>query len=416
MGTQLSRRDIMKLGTAGGAGSLLALYGGNLPAPLAKELEHRQSGRVSGIKIKDIDCFRVNVPWPEEDIKRGKMNSYAVVKITTTAGITGYSFGYVNYKGETKEKIRHMLIGQDPFAIEQFLGQGLVNWAPVEHALWDIIGKAAGMPVHKLLGGNKKKTRYYITMVWQGKPDQSHLDPEKQAEDILEYNRLGYNAVKIRSWRPDIMEDVKVAKHVLSRATPGFRLMFDRTAQYPGWVWTYEQAYQVAEGMQDAGVYWLEECFEVGDMTKSAKLTKAMDMYITGGEHDRDIHPFAQYLANDVFDIVQPDGFTAGGILTIKKIGSMAQAFNKPCILHGTHSLFMFGWLQINASLTNCEYQEIGLIRPPILPHEQWEPGIKLLNSPEMFEMDKEYITIPQEPGLGMDVNEDALEEYRLGT
>ena len=415
MGTQLSRRDIMKLGTAGGAGSLLALYGGNLPAPLAKELEHRQSGRVSGIKIKDIDCFRVNVPWPEEDIKRGKMNSYAVVKITTTAGITGYSFGYVNYEGETKEKIRHMLIGKDPFAIEQFLGQGLVNWASVEHALWDIIGKAAGMPVHKLLGGNKKKTRYYITMVWQGKPDQSHLDPEKQAEDILEYNRLGYNAVKIRSWRPDIMEDVKVAKHVLSRATPGFRLMFDRTAQYPGWVWTYEQAYQVAEGMQDAGVYWLEECFEVGDMTKSAKLTKAMDMYITGGEHDRDIHPFARYLANDVFDIVQPDGFTAGGILTIKKIGSMAQAFNKPCILHGTHSLFMFGWLQINASLTNCEYQEIGLIRPPILPHEQWEPGIKLLNSPEMFEMDKEYITIPQEPGLGMDVNEDALEEYRLG-
>lgn len=416
MGTQLSRRDIMKLGTAGGAGSLLALYGGNLPAPLAEELEHRQSGRVSGIKIKDIDCFRVRVPWPEEDIKRGKMNSYAVVKITTTAGITGYSFGYVNYEGETKEKIRHMLIGKDPFAIEQFLGQGLVNWASVEHALWDIIGKAAGMPVHKLLGGNKKKTRYYITMVWQGKPDQSHLDPEKQAEDILEYNRLGYNAVKIRSWRPDIMEDVKVAKHVLSRATPGFRLMFDRTAQYPGWVWTYEQAYQVAEGMQDAGVYWLEECFEVGDMTKSAKLTKAMDMYITGGEHDRDIHPFAQYLANDVFDIVQPDGFTAGGILTIKKIGSMAQAFNKPCILHGTHSLFMFGWLQINASLTNCEYQEIGLIRPPILPHEQWEPGIKLLNSPEMFEMDKEYITIPQEPGLGMDVNEDALEEYRLGT
>jgi L-alanine-DL-glutamate epimerase-like enolase superfamily enzyme len=48
------------------------------------------------------------------------------------------------------------------------------------------------------------------------------------------------------------------------------------------------------------------------------------------------------------------------------------------------------------------------------LPHEQWEPGVKLLNTPDMFEMDKDMITIPQGPGLGMDVNEDAIEEYRV--
>jgi len=74
----------------------------------------------------------------------------------------------------------------------------------------------------------------------------------------------------------------------------------------------------------------------------------------------------------------------------------------------------MFGWLQINAALLGCEYQEIGLIRPPILAHEQWEPGIKLLNSSKMFDIDTEYITIPQGPGLGMDVNEDSIKEYRV--
>ena len=236
MGIKLSRRNIMKMGAVAGAGGFLSLEGENFSVPLANALETQRSGKISGIKIKEIDCFRVAVPWPKEEIQRGKMNRYSCVKITTTEGITGYAFGSVRWEGETKEKISRMLIGEDPFAIERFLGLGLTQWAPVEHALWDIIGKAAGMPVHKLLGGNKKKTKFYLTMVWQGKSDQSHLDPEKQGEDILRYNRLGYNAVKIRAWRPNIMDDVEVARYVMKNATPGFRLMFDRTAQYAPWV------------------------------------------------------------------------------------------------------------------------------------------------------------------------------------
>ncbi len=413
MNPHVSRRNALHLGAAG----MLSLEALGIPDTLADQIERQRSGKNSGMSITDIDLFMVRVPWDEEEIKAGKMNQYGVVKISTSSGINGYAVGYgFGWMRDTEErdKIRRMLIGQDPCAIERFLGLGLGRYALIEHALWDVIGKAAGMPVHRLLGGNKKRTKFYLTMVWPGKADQSHLTPEQQGEDILRYNRLGYQAVKIRAQRPVIMDDVEVARYVMQRATPGFRLMFDRTAEFSGWVWTYEQALQVAMGLQEAGAYWLEEPFEVGDMIKSAKLTQASDMLITGGEHDYDIYPFAKYAANDVFDIVQPDGYTAGGILTIKKIGTIAQSFNKPCILHGTHSMSMFAWLQINASLVNCEYQEIGLIRPPILPYEQWEPGVKLLNTPDMFEMDKEYLTIPQGPGLGADINEDALREYRV--
>lgn len=414
MNSHISRRDALHLGAAG----MISPGGLGLSEPLVNQMDAQRSGKSSGMSITNVDCFMVKVPWDEEEIKAGKMNQYGAVRITTTDGITGcalgYGFGWLKDRGEERDKIRRMLIGQDPCAIERFLGLGLGKYALIEHALWDVIGKAAGMPVHKLLGGNKKKTKFYLTMVWPGKADQSHMTAEQQGEDILRYNRLGYQAVKIRAQRPTVMDDVEVAKYVMQRATPGFRLMFDRTAEMSGWTWTYEQGLDVALGLQEAGAYWLEEPFEVGDMIKSAKLTQASDMLITGGEHDYDIYPFAKYLANDVFDIVQPDGFTAGGILTIKKIGTIAQSFNKPCIMHGTHSLCMFAWLQINASLVNCEYQEIGLIRPPILPFEQWEPGVRLLNTPDMFEMDKEYLTIPQGPGLGADINEDALREYRV--
>lgn len=414
MESKISRRDVLKYGAFAGTGSLLALDGENLASPLVEQLTRQQSGKISGMTITDIDCFQVKVPWPEEDIKRGKFNRYGVIKISTTEGITGYCFGWVSGDEKTQAKLRRMLIGQDPFAIEQFLGLGLVEYGAVEHALWDIIGKAAGMPVHKLLGGNRKKIEYYITMVWGGKADQSHLTPEQQAEDILRYHKLGYNAIKLRSWRRDIMKDVEIAKLVMNEAAPGFRLMFDRTASRPGWVWTYEQALQVAEGLQDAGAYWLEEPFEIYDIIRSAKLTQAMDMLIAGGNHEQDIYIFAKYLANKAFDIIQPDGITGGGILTNKKIGALAQAFETQYMMHGTHSLSMYGWLQTDGCIPNCLYQEIGLIKPPILPHEQWEPGLKLLNTDEMYEMDKEYITIPQGPGLGMDINEDALAEYRI--
>lgn len=406
MAGEVSRRDMLTMGTAaGGAGVLAAVNAEGGPHD-------------SGMVITDVDCFGVHVPWDEEDVRRGAMNRYGVVRITTTDGITGYSFGGIRAREDGKtpsvERIRQMLVGNSPFAIEQFLSQGLVYHGEVEHALWDIVGKAAGQPVHKLLGGSKERTKYYITMVWPGKADQSHLTPEQQAEDILWYAGQGYNAIKIRCWREDIMADVEVARLVMQKAPEGFRLMFDRTAQYPGWVWTFDQALAVAKGLEGAGAYWLEEPFEVGDRIRSAKLAKAVDMRITGGEHDLNVQTYAEYLRDDVFDIVQPDGFWCGGILTVKKIGAAAQALGKPCILHGTHSLRMFGWLQAIGSLTNCEYQEVGLIRPPILPHEQWKPGVALLETDDMFEMDTKHIVIPQGPGLGMRVNEDAVNEYRV--
>lgn len=409
----LTRRDLLKQSAVLSGGVLAAT--GAVPSP-------GYSSETSSMKITGFDHFPVVIPRSEEERRRGAYDRYSVARITTTDGITGYAFGPVvpSFRDEARDyeaalaRIRDLLIGKDPFAIELHLANGLIHYGVVEHALWDIIGKAAGMPVHKLLGGNKKKTKYYITMVWHGRGDQSHLTPEEQAEDILWYAEQGYNAIKIRCWRENIMDDVEIARLVIPNAPSGFRLMFDRTAEFPGWVWSYEQAYQVARGMQEAGVYWLEEPFEVGDVIKSAKLAHAMDMLIVGGEHDLGTAPFGVYMRDRVFDIVQPDAQWCGGISTVKKVSTLAQALDIPCILHGTHSLSMFGWLQANAALTNCEYQEIGLIRPRILPHEQWEPARELLDSDDLFEFDTEYLTIPQGPGLGMPVNDDALEEYRV--
>lgn len=434
MRTNMSRRDVLRLSSIGGIGGLLTL-GDQISEPLAEQLKRQQAGKTSGIKITDVEQFQVEIPFPKEELIKGQINSFDVLRIKTTEGITGYAFDlfnrglkfdwlvsstkYEKYNFQERlDKVRSIIIGQDPFAIEQFLERfaviGFETYGIVECALWDIVGKATGMPVHKLLGGNKKKTKYYITMVW---PNEDTISPAAQAEDILGYDRQGYHAIKVRAFRKNGMDDVELAKLVMAKASPGFRLMFDRCGPFSGQTWTYEQAYQVAKGMQDVGVYWLEEPFEVGDMTKAARLNQAMNMLITGGDLCVDVSIFAELLSNNVFDSVEPDCYLVGGILNVKKIGAMAQAFNKQCIPHGTPpTIRMFGHLQANAALTNCEYQEVGILFPPCPPNEflYQKPGLKLLNTSYMFEMDKEYITIPQGAGLGMDINEDALEEYKV--
>jgi L-alanine-DL-glutamate epimerase-like enolase superfamily enzyme len=75
--------------------------------------------------------------------------------------------------------------------------------------------------------------------------------------------------------------------------------------------------------------------------------------------------------------------------------------------------LNLAGWLQASAAV-DAEWQELALIIPPLLPEEQWSPAVKVLNSKTVFDISDGYLHVPQGPGLGLDVNEEALEQYRV--
>ena len=90
----------------------------------------------------------------------------------------------------------------------------------------------------------------------------------------------------------------------------------------------------------------------------------------------------------------------------------MADGFHVPVILHGTMALMLAGWLQATLAI-GCEWQEVALITPPLLPQQQWAPGLKVLRSGEMFRIQDGHILAPEHPGIGLDVNPDALREFR---
>ena len=426
-----SRRQFMKHGALFGMGGL-TVSGSSI---FADEQERIQSGRKSDLIITDAEQFVVNAWDDGEEVRRGEVRRHFVYKISTNSGITGYSFGRA-HPLEDLPRVREILVGKDPFAVDQFIAEGLCQVGSWEHAVWDVVGKALEMPVHRLLGGAvRDKIRVYLTIVWPGKDDQSDVPFERQAEDIKFFQDRGFKGVKIRCWRPQIMDDVEALKEIRRAVGSDFPIMFDRTGQRAPWVWSYEEALKVARGMEENGAYWLEEPFERENYTssfrdllsleqsasyqsipRSAKLRQEVGLRITGGEGDNDTRLFAQYLAQDAFDILQPDVILAGGILVCKQISDMVRAFDKPVrmVPHGIHGLPLAGFLQVAAFSPTTNWQELVMTSPGMLPEEALAPGKRLLKNKDAFRIEDGYMSIPQGPGLGLEVDEAALDHYRM--
>jgi D-galactarolactone cycloisomerase len=364
------------------------------------------------VRIKHIDIFPIEIAIPEAELRMGKYARYTVAKVETDVGVTGYSFDRGNDYLELDRLIRPALVGKDLFAIERHLKAGLARWGGLEHAIWDAIGKIANQPVHRLLGGGRSSLPVYCTVVWRGGADQAHITYEEQAKMALRIKGIGVKGMKIRVWRPNSIDDAEACGEIRAAVGPDFAIMVDRTAQLPG-LWAYPTALTVARALEQHDVKWLEEPFHRDDFLSPARLARDVDILITGAERYQGLDAYRECLTHDSYDILQPDAVIAGGIFMTCKIAALAQAFHKPVILHGAMGLRLAGSIQASAAI-GAAWQELALITPPLLPVEQWSPALKVLNSEKLFELRNGEIQVPQGPGLGLDVNQDALERYRV--
>ncbi len=369
---------------------------------------------VKPVRIRDVDLFPIDIPVSKAESEAGINHRYVVTKIVTDAGVNGYSFAGPSPK--LLPEVRQVLVGKDLFAIEHHLKSGLMRWGGVEHAVWDAIGKIAGQPVYRLLGGSANSVKAYLTCVWRGNSDQSHVPYRDQAEMAAKIKRAGFKGMKIRAWRPNPTDDADACGEIRAAVGPDFAIMFDRTAHAPQTagqkVWDYETGLKVARALEKHGAYWLEEPYARDDYQSPARLAADVDIPITGGEGYVGIEPFHQCLLHRTYDILQPEGRGSGGIFICRKVAVMAEAYNVPCILHGTMALMLAGWLQATLAI-GSEWQEVALIWPPMLPEEQWAPGLKVLKSKQMYVIRDGEILAPEYPGIGLDVDEVALEKYR---
>ena len=204
------------------------------------------------VKITGIESFPVRVPdGGSADPLR--LYRYGVTRVQTDAGVTGTSF--IPVSRELLEGwVRPTLVGAELFAIDRHMkrlqmesGESRTQgWSGVEHAMWDAVGKIAGRPVAELLGKARDRLRIYRTTVFPGKQDQSDVPYQRQAEFAVRLKKAGYTGMKIRAWRPRPLDDCDAVGVIRAAAGPTFKIMLDRTAVRPGWVWDYPTALAVA--------------------------------------------------------------------------------------------------------------------------------------------------------------------------
>ena len=193
------------------------------------------------------------------------------------------------------------------------------------------------------------------------------------------------------------MDDVEMLAVARKAVGDEFEIMFDRTAVRPGWVWDYDTALQVARGMEKYNARWLEEPFDGHDLEGPARLAAEVDIPITGGELGKSIYQFLAFLTHKTYDVLQPDTRICGGILNARKISILAEAFQVPCIQHGTQGLSLAGYIQAGCAMPNCEYQE--MIGQPNLPDEMNFGDLRLLPLAP-----GEKATFTAEPARGFDL------------
>lgn len=363
------------------------------------------------MKITGVESFRVKLADPAIGSQWGeRWATVGITRVHTDAGITGYGFRHIEQ--HLLERVQKRLVGSSPLDIVNYLAEGVLDQCqPVEYALWDIAGKAAGLPVRSLLGSATDRIPYYLTCVWPGNPDQSDFPIEEKADQIARYHAMGHNRFKIRGWARDPLDDVRVLEAVRKKCGGRDRieLMIDRTADSAGWVWSYDQALEVARELERLDATWLEEPFDRKDLESHRRLCEEVDIPVTGGEYTFKLSEIRDYLTSSALDIVQPDTANIGGIWATRKAAALAEAFDKPCILHGTNGPDLAASLQVAATIPSCRMMEIALIFPPMTPEEMWEPANRILKSPGLFHLKDGYVELSKSPGLGIEIDEQAL-------
>jgi len=336
-----------------------------------------------------------------------------VVEVHTDEGIVGIGSGGVPTRWES---VAHFLVGEDPFDIEQhvynlrsmafFTGR---PW-PVEVALWDIIGKATGQPVYRLLGGGADRLRAYAS-TGEVRPTAERVEVSQQM--VAE----GFRALKLRFHSPDWRDDFKTLEAVRKAVGDQVDIMVDGNW---GWRiapeqhkhrWDLKTAIAVAKAMEEYGVYWLEEPLDAYDYEGLAELRSHLTtLRLAGGELNRGPEEIKIYLEKGCFDVYQPDCTFIGGISTTRKIAALVESEGKVFTPHTwTNGIGMIANLHCAAASSRVPYIEFPYDPP------NWTIEARDFVFREPISTDDEgYVHLPRSPGLGVELDEERLARYEI--
>lgn len=364
------------------------------------------------MRIDDISAVVAETPRPSSSptaASRPGAAHFGVLKIRTDDGVEGY--GSLSAPGEGPEAtatqimrvLKPVLLGRDPLDIgtiwselwrrRRFFG-GPVAVGSVDMALWDIAGKAAGLPVHRLLGTHRASVPAY-------KSDPVPGGPDAYAEDVRRWKELGWTGYKYHS-RGKPSEDLVVLAAIREAAGDHVRLMLDAHA-YP-----FGDAVRVGKAIEEMGYFWYEDPMAPEDIYGHCKLKEQVGIPILATETtEGGLYTFAQWITAKATDAIRGDWAIKGGITALIKAAHLAEAFNMNLEVHyGYGSLGNLANLQVTMAIQNCSFFEAFTFDAP------GSTGLGVMNFglTDPITVDAEgLIHAPTRPGLGSDVDWDLV-------
>lgn len=344
--------------------------------------------------------------------------NFVFVRVHTDAGLHGIGEAYSAGPDDAVAAVIHdfegWLVGRDPRDIEflwqlmynasRFPGGVITNAAisGIEHALWDIAGKALGVPVYQLLGG-KCRDRVPIYLHAGG------ATPEELAENAAaRLARYGCNTVKVSPFAPG---RAALSSGALNRAAAA-RLEALRRAlgddveiavDAHATIFEPVRALQLAQAIKPYNPFFFEEPLRPENIDALAALRRQVDVPIATGEMLYTKYEFRDLLVRGAADIVQPDICCAGGLLEQKKIAAMAEAFYATIAPHNPVGPVATA---VNVHLAACTPNFLIL---EYLPDDVPARG-ELVDEP--MRLVDGHLELPTRPGLGLDLNVEAFAQY----
>jgi galactonate dehydratase len=362
------------------------------------------------MKITDVKTFLVHP---------GTSKNWLFVKVETDEGIHGWGEAYTQADRDrsieiTVQQLRRYLIGRSPFDIKHFTFMAYTDFATrrgsmefycavsgIEHALWDIAGKAAGQPVYNLLGGAARTQIRVYANGWGGKSLENLV---KAAKGVV---ARGFTAMKFdpfpdpwRAYIPRSDEDIAVERVAAVREAvgPDVEILVEVHRRLAPM-----HAVRVARRMEPYRPFWYEEPVSARDVAGLAEARREINIPIVTGEELYTKAEFRDIFEQRAADIINPDVCNCGGILELREIAAMAEVYHVVVSPHNYNSMTMglAATVHAAAGMPNfliaeyfVNFEEVGkVIANPLVP----------VNG---------MIAIPTTPGLGVEINEEALAQY----
>ncbi len=340
---------------------------------------------------------------------------HALIAVHTDAGVTGFGSVFTDARlvAAALKVLEPLYAGEDALQPERvteklhqntfWMGRGgslTHTISGIDIALWDILGKVAGLSVSRLLGGrHRERVQPYCSLLME--------EPKRMKDVVAEYRAKGFTAFKI-GWGPfgralDHKLDEAIVSAAREAAGPKSKLFVDAGASDAYWPHGLKWAIRTAHMLKDFEIGWFEEALRPDAIDDFCELRRQSPVPIAGGEVLTRRQAFIPWLTRGAFDIVQPDVTKVGGISEQRRIAWMAYDFGVKYIGHGWNTaLGVAADLQMATAFPETDLVEF-------IGGSPYVDGITV----EPFVLDKEgYLKIPDRPGLGVEIDRRKLARY----